>query len=111
MPRYPVSALPSRLDDAVLSAIRVLDEETESPDPATIALTSAINQIQAVSTEGVEHKTARDLTLQKLIHMVESGFPASKASCPDHVREYFRYREDLSVCDGLKSLDPHGVNY
>ena len=45
MSRYPVSALPSRLDDAVLSAIRVLDEETESPDPATIALTSAINQI------------------------------------------------------------------
>ena len=101
MSRYPVSTLPSRLDDAVLSAIRVLDEETESPDPATTALTSAINQIQAVSTERVEHETARDLTLQKLIHMIESGFPANKEPCPDKVREYFRYREDLSVCDGL----------
>ena len=29
MSRYPVSALPSRLDDAVLSTRRVLDEETE----------------------------------------------------------------------------------
>ena len=60
MSRYPVSALPSRLDDAVLSVIRVLDEETESPDPATIALTSAINQVQAVSTKRVEHETALD---------------------------------------------------
>ena len=38
---------------------------------------------------------------QKLIHMIQSGFPISKQSCPHEVKEYFRYREDLSVCDGL----------
>ena len=39
--------------------------------------------------------------------MIESGFPASKESCPDNVREYFRYREDLSVCDGLILFKTH----
>ena len=49
----------------------------------------------------MEHKTARDPTLQILIHVIQNGFPVSKDSGPDEVKEYFRYREDLSVCDGL----------
>ena len=62
-----------------------------TPDPFVLTNKICLNQ----------HETARDLTQQKLMHMIESGFPASKELYPEDVREYFRYREDLSVCDGL----------
>ena len=101
MSRHPGDALPTEPDDTFLSVIRVVDDETDSLDPARRAVMAAVKQIQAVSIERVEHETAKDLTLQILIHVIQNGFLVSKNSCPDEVKEYFRYREDLSVCDGL----------
>ena len=101
MSRHPVDALQTEPDDSFLSVIRVVDYETDSLDPARTAVMAAVKQIQAVSIERVEHETARDPTLQILIHVIQNGFPVPKDSCPDEVKEYFRYREDLSVCDGL----------
>ena len=101
MSRHPVDALQTEPDDSFLSVIRVVDYETDSLDPARPAVMAAVKQIQAVSIERVEHEAARDPTLQILIHVIQNGFPVPKDSCPDEVKEYFRYREDLSVCDGL----------
>jgi len=102
MSRHPVNAIPSKPDDVLLTTVRVMDEdEPESLDPATIALTSALRQIQAVSVERVEHETARDPSLQSLMKVIQNGFPPSKQLCPDNVKEYYRYREELSVADGI----------
>lgn len=101
MSRHPVSAVPSKPDDALLSAVRITDKEMECLDPAKIAVTSAMNQIQAVSVERVGHETARDPSLQSLMETIQNGFPPSKELCPDEVKEYFRHREELSVSDGI----------
>ena len=82
MSRHPVDALQTEPDDTFLSVIRVVDYETDSL-PARPAVMAAIKQIQAVSIERVEHETARDNTLQILIHVIQNGFPVSKDSCPD----------------------------
>jgi hypothetical protein len=101
MSRHPASAMPAKPDDALLSTIREMDKEPELIDPATIALTSAMNQIQAVSIERVQHDTARDCSLQKLMGLIQNGFPPSKELCPDGTKEYFRYREELTLADGV----------
>ena len=70
---------------------------------------AAVKHLPAVSIERVEHETARDPTLQILIHVIQNGFPDSKDSYQDEVKEYFRYREDLSVCDGLILFKSHAL--
>ena len=67
----------------------MVDYETDSLDPARPAVMAAVKQIQAVSIERVEYETARDPTLQILIHVIQNRFPVSKDSCPDEVKEYF----------------------
>lgn len=100
MSRNPSDVLPTHPDDALLSTIRVNEEDPEG-DPAAIAITSAIDQIQAVSVERVAHETSRDPSLQNLIKCIQDGFPSSKELCTEDIREYFRHRDDLSICDGV----------
>ena len=76
----------------------VLEEDMIDDDPAEIALHAAVNQIQSVTIERIEHETACDPTLQQLIDVIQHGFPSCKDLCPVDVKEFFRFRDYLSVC-------------
>ena len=92
----------STQENALLKSIRSLDDDNSYElDPAKIASAAAISQIKAVSLERVEHETSLDPTLQCLIDTIQRGFPACKDLCPVDIREYFRYREELSVSEGV----------
>lgn len=89
-------------DNALLNTIRATENEAHHlSDPARLAAMVAIHQVKAISVERIEHETALDPTLQGLMNTIQNGFPACKDLCPIELREYFRYREDLSISEGV----------
>ena len=70
-------------------------------DPAYCTTVAAIQAIKAITLERVQHETALDSALQSLIKTIQIGFPECKERCTNEAREYFRYRDDLSVGDGI----------
>ena len=49
----------------------------------------------------IKHITSEDHVLQTLKQYIHDGFPANKADCAETVHDYFNYREELAVVDGL----------
>ena len=49
----------------------------------------------------VRGKTAADPVLQELRHMVNVGWPESRAKVPTSLRPYYQFRDDISCCNGL----------
>ena len=67
---------------------------------------STINQLQYVNmsdgtSQQVKACTSSDATLQCLMNTVMTGWPDTRDHVPVSIREYWTYREDITVQDGV----------
>ena len=46
-------------------------------------------------------ETEKDNQLQTLINCIQKGWPSVKQSCPSQVHEYWNYRDEMTLIDGL----------
>ena len=66
----------------------------------------SINMIQYLPVSdatqtAIREATEADATLRKLKTIIRQGWPASKEEVPENVRDYFSFREELSIQNGL----------
>ena len=62
-----------------------------------------------LSIDKICQHTAKDNTLQLLIQRISDGFPASSVRCPELIRPFYNFREELSICDGLILKGQHRI--
>ena len=100
---------------AVLAGLRMVDDDWDDEwveDPAkTVAvaglssyvapLAVKVFSVRAVTWERVQHETGVDPVLGQLTGMVETGFPEERNMLPDNLKEFYRHRDNLSLCDGV----------
>ena len=108
-----LSDCPARLQRFVLRALKydVTDALSRvSPQPATregILPQLDIHQItknlpaSPIKLQQIHHKTANDPTLSKLRDVIHEGWPANKKKCPKVLHNYWNFREELTIEDGL----------
>ena len=63
----------------------------------------------SLSVDKIRQHTAKDNTLQLLIQHISDGFPASLVRCPELIRPFYNFREELSICDGLILKGQHRI--
>ena len=96
---------------AFLAGIRV-QEETNEDDPARVMAIAALKSyvsplaarllgIQAVTWERVQHEAGVDQVMAQLVQMVREGFPEERNLIPDSLKEFYKHRHNLSVCEGV----------
>ena len=74
-----------------------LEEEVE-------AYVNAIMTTLPVATtrmEEIQEETLKDPNLTKLTNIILTGWPDERRQCPPECREYWNYREELSVVQGI----------
>ena len=84
-----------------LAAIRSVREVDDLETCIVAAARSLLPSIQAVTWERVRDETSRDIYLLQLIDLAQNGFPDSQKGLPPQLLPYWRFREDLSVIDGV----------
>ena len=57
--------------------------------------------IVEVTVQKIKQATKNDSTMEVLVSVVKGGWPESKRHVPDEIVDYFTFREELSVQDGL----------
>ena len=84
-----------------LAAIRVVHEVDDMETCVVAAARSSLPNMQAVTWERVRDETSRDIHLLQLIDMAEQGFPVSSQHISPQLLPYWRFRDELSVVDGV----------
>ena len=51
--------------------------------------------------EQIRQETDRDTTLQRLMQIVHEGWPDQINQLPPHIREYWAYRDELGIQNGI----------
>ena len=85
--RVPVADQPSTPDAVFRLEIPEMDIE-----PSRI--TSEIMQ-------QIKQETSKDSVLATLYYVVASGWPAERKETPEHLRQYWSFRDEISVYDGV----------
>ena len=67
----------------------------------SIHVIKELTRFDSFSVEKLCHHTSIDSTLQLLIDHINNGFPESSNKCPDGIKPYFSFRDELSTCNGL----------
>ena len=57
--------------------------------------------VEAVTWERVQQAVTRDPVMQELGRLLEEGFPDTRNEVGDSVREFFKFRDNLSVAQGV----------
>ncbi|XP_064629350.1 uncharacterized protein K02A2.6-like [Lineus longissimus] len=73
----------------------------EIPDIPVNLITRNHNATDTDNLEKIRHHTKSDNNLQILKALVVEGWPETRDGCPAEAIDYFNYREDVSVEDGL----------
>ena len=55
----------------------------------------------SLSVAKIHERTTKDLSMQQLIQHINDGFPDSSAKCPEAIRPFFSFRDELSVYNGI----------
>ena len=84
-----------------LSAIRMVCDADEMEMCIVAGARTSLPPMQAVTWERVRDETSRDGWLLQLIDMAEDGFPDSLQLMPPQLLPYWRFRDNLSVIDGV----------
>ena len=58
-------------------------------------------EISPLSLVKIKCVTGNDPDLKTLKQCIHDGFPENKADCAESVQNYFNFREELAVVDGL----------
>ena len=67
----------------------------------SIHVIEEITGFDSFSVEKLRHLTSIDSMLLLLIEHINNGFPDSSNQCPDSIKPYFSFRDELSICNGL----------
>ena len=65
----------------------------------------------SLSADKIHQHTAKDNTLQLLIQHINDGFPGSLIKCPEIIRPFYNFREELSICNALILKGNTGLSY
>ena len=57
--------------------------------------------ITAECLADLREKTEQDESLQKLKHVIKVGWPDNKDEVPTEIRNYFHFKEELTIQDGI----------
>ena len=74
----------------LLSSICLTSENTAS-------VCSITDNKQVISWDRLENESARDSTITTLVDLINTGVPDSRDMWPDHTKEFFRVKDDLST--------------
>ncbi|XP_051984856.1 uncharacterized protein K02A2.6-like [Xyrauchen texanus] len=83
-----------------------LDEHTD--DRAGFEVMS-IQHISSNRLKELQAHTAQDPTLQRLCSIIKSGWPSSQSKLPAEIREYFPFRDELTVDEDVLMKGPRTV--
>ena len=67
----------------------------------SIHVIEELTGFDSFSVEKLHHHTSIDSMLQLLIDHINNGFPDLSNQCPDSIKPYFSFRNELSACNGL----------
>ena len=67
----------------------------------TVHDVQVFTEISPLSLTKIKHVTREDPVLQTLKQYIHDVFPETKADYAESVRNYFNFREELAVIDGL----------
>ena len=84
-----------------LAAIRVVHEVDDMEMCVIAAARSSLPNMQSVTWERVRDETSRDIYMLQLIDMAEHGFPTTTDLMSPQLIPYWRFRDELSVVDGV----------
>ena len=76
----------------------------------SICVTEELTGFDSFSVEKLRHHTSIDSTLLLLIDHINNGFPYSSNQCPNSIKPYFSFRDELSACNGPTSLRRQAIN-
>ena len=87
----------------ILAGIRILEPHDEERDN-TIEIASAmvdLKKAQTVSWDRVRTATLVDTTLGLLANYIRYGFPDSRDEIEEEIHNFWQYRQELSLLDGV----------
>lgn len=59
------------------------------------------NRVTSETMQQIKQETAKDSVLASLCDVVASGWPAERKETPEHLRQYWSFRDEISVYDGV----------
>ena len=68
-----------------------------------------LEKVRAITWEGVKKAVESDPSMQKLVHLVEEGFPISRDELLPEVQSYWQHRKQLWVVDGVVKFEDRVV--
>ena len=58
------------------------------------------NRVTSETLQQIKQETAKDSVLASLCDVIASGWPAERKEPPVHLRQYWSFRDEISVYDG-----------
>ena len=59
------------------------------------------NRVTSETMQRIKQETSKDSVLASLCDVVASGWPAERKETPEHLRQYWSFRDEISVYDGV----------
>ncbi|XP_046558352.1 uncharacterized protein LOC124267481 [Haliotis rubra] len=86
----------------ILASIRCSEEPDYSVEDATLqSAASAISSLEPITWNKVKVATTSDVSMARLVDLIETGMPESRLELPTALREYHQFREHLHTVDGV----------
>ncbi|XP_046582876.1 uncharacterized protein K02A2.6-like [Haliotis rubra] len=86
----------------ILASIRCSEEPDYSVEDATLqSAASAISSLEPITWNKVKVATTSNVSMAKLVDLIETGMPESRLELSTALREYHQFREHLHMVDGV----------
>ena len=59
------------------------------------------NRVTSETLQQIKQETTKDLVLESLCDVIASGWPAEMKEMPEHVRQYWSFRDKIFVYNGV----------
>ena len=89
----------------------MVHEPDEMETGIVAAARASLPSMQAVTWERLRDETSRDGWILQLIDMAEHGFPSSSQLMPPQLLPYWRFKDNLSVVDGVLMFGSRAVGH
>ena len=67
------------------------------------------NRVTPEAMQRITQETAKDPVLASLYSVITSGWPAERKETPEQLRQYWSFRDDISVYDGVAYRSHQGI--
>ena len=84
-----------------LSSHNMITGKTIKDLDVSIHAIEELTGFNSISVEKLRQHMANDPDLKLLIDHISNGFPDTSVKCPECIRPYFSFRDELSTCNGL----------